>query len=236
MLMNVTPAAIILVLLAGRVAADEIQVGDSREQVVAALGAPQGVMKLGGTEILTYERGTIELEQDRVTTFSLLTPEQLTDRRAEAARQAEAARIASEQRRVEGTALRDQKVADAVFMASPAAERLAYWEWFRRTYPEVSVEGEYQSAKAQADEVRRIEEARTRNVAELEARVDAAERRAREAEAEADDHPAYYVPAYYSDYGGHGYPRPSVGRPGHETRPVPKQLPDHRVPPPGRGR
>ena len=67
-----------LVLIAlGTVGAEEVTIGDSRAQVLAVLGQPQGRLKEHGEETLVYPRGTVILKQGLVTKIQLLSEEQL---------------------------------------------------------------------------------------------------------------------------------------------------------------
>ena len=57
-------------LLALPLLADEIKIGESRAAVVKALGRPQGRIMQGEREILTYDRGTVELKNGSVSSFT----------------------------------------------------------------------------------------------------------------------------------------------------------------------
>ena len=73
-----------LVLIAlGNVGAEEVKIGDSRTQVLAVLGQPQGRLKEHGEETLVYPRGTVILKQGAVTKIQLLSEEQLHQQNAD---------------------------------------------------------------------------------------------------------------------------------------------------------
>ena len=64
-------------LLAGLAdGAAEVQVGNTREEVVAILGVPQGRLKDHGVETLIYPRGEVILAQGLVTQIQLMTAEE----------------------------------------------------------------------------------------------------------------------------------------------------------------
>ena len=71
--------------------AAEVQVGQTREEVVAILGIPQGRLKDHGIETLVYPRGEVVLTQGLVTRIQLMSPAEyqkwsLTERPAETAK------------------------------------------------------------------------------------------------------------------------------------------------------
>ena len=67
----------LVLICLGNVAAEEVKIGDTRAQVVAVLGQPQGRLKERGEETLVYPRGTVILKQGGVTKIQLLSEEQL---------------------------------------------------------------------------------------------------------------------------------------------------------------
>ena len=60
-------------LAAPAASATEVQVGNTREEVVAILGIPQGRLKDHGVETLIYPRGEVILTQGLVTQFQLMS-------------------------------------------------------------------------------------------------------------------------------------------------------------------
>jgi hypothetical protein len=156
----------------------DVSVGDSLAQVQAALGRPTGQMRVGDRQRLYFERGSVELVGSRVTQVSLRTP---AEQAAMDARE-ERLRAEHETRRAglvaEGTALRDRKLADATFSASPVAYQVAFWEDFARRYPGVPCVEPLTIARLKLGEqleekARKAEDAR--RIADLEERLAAAE-------------------------------------------------------------
>jgi hypothetical protein len=65
------PLAVLSFILAGTLAADEIRVGSSRDEVIAAYGLPRAVLSAGPREILTYDTGRVVLTDGRVSKLEL---------------------------------------------------------------------------------------------------------------------------------------------------------------------
>lgn len=198
-------------------AADAVRVGDERAHVYDLLGQPRGYMAYGTTEVLSYERGRVELKDGRVTSVSLISEAELARRRAEEERR----RIAEQERLalllVEGTALRDRKLNDTVFTSAPAAERVAYWRTFRQRYPGVNISEPYTLALREFEAelaVQTRQNETQRQLAELERRVNEAEARARAAEEEARRRSSS---TYFVGYSG--YPAISTYRHGYHAKP-----------------
>jgi hypothetical protein len=169
-------------------AAGDMGVGASIEEVHAALGRPNGYIKVGAHEMLVYDRGRVELRDGLVTDFHLVSEEEARARKLERKRRRSerlaAERERREQLRVDGKALKQEKQSDPLFAALSARERLAFWRTFRKRYPDVDVDAEYAAALAERE--RELEqELLQRRVDALEQRVAAAEQRARRAEPEA---------------------------------------------------
>jgi len=126
----------------------------------------------------------------RLTEVNLVSAEEARARQIEQQRQREEqARLARElqqRRQLEGERVMAEKLADPVFMALSAGQQVAYWDVFRRQYPEVHVERIYADAygRYQGD----LEQARLRQqVADAEQRAAAAEARAQQAEQAANN-------------------------------------------------
>lgn len=184
---------------------DVVAAGATRDSVIATLGEPSGVLNMHGREFLLYERGRIELEDGIVTKATLISAEAAEKQRLQREQAEEVARqnaALDRQRRIKtGRALLEAKQSDGEFLASPARERVAYWKWFRRVYPEVDVSAlltrDLKELEAELA-VAREEQNREREMAELTARVAAAEVRAAEAEREASRRNRYeYGYPYY---------------------------------------
>jgi hypothetical protein len=148
-------ASLLAVLVLTGIAPPEaaaIQVGDDEATVRSELGPPVGQYKLGGRTIMSFERGEVEFIDGSVTRSELISAEAAAQRTArrerEAAEAAERARIAKERRLAEGQAIYERKVGDASFLTAPAAEQVAFWNGFKRKYPEIPLgpESGYQQA------------------------------------------------------------------------------------------
>lgn len=198
-----------LILLATGLAAiavqAEVDTGETYARVLERLGQPQGEIASGDYRLLYYERGKVELRGGKVTKSDLLSPEQFETQRllrekqaAEAERSAQEARA---RRIVEGTAVRAARLADPVFMASSAADRVAFWQHFKRTYPEVLLGDEYTVALRELEQQyaeMRLAQQRDAQVDELERRVADAEDRARRAERRSTFYYGSYSPPVYA--------------------------------------
>ena len=172
--------AALLLLAAPALAAMDVHLGDSLADVRSALGPPRGQAQLGDRLVLFYDRGQVQLVGGRVTNSDFLSPQDFAALQAQ--REAAAARAA--QARAEGEALKAKKLADPAFLSAPPAYQLAFWEDFRRRYPDVSCDDAYNLALARRQE--QLEQAEhDREMADLRARVATAEDRAAEAEQEA---------------------------------------------------
>jgi hypothetical protein len=201
---------ILLLAVATMTVRADVKVGDSLEQVLSAMGEPRGEIKAGTYQLLYFERGRVELRNGKVSKMDLVSEAQQEKiRLSREKQQAEAAQMAAEARTkriVEGMALRKSKLAETAFMNAPASERVAYWQSFKKLYPEVPLGAEYTTALADLEKdlaVQRIASAQQRQLDSLEQRVADAEDRAKRAEPRRnsitiyDDSPAVY---------GYGYP------------------------------
>ena len=179
---------IVLSSLAPAGAAFEVALGDDLDAVTAALGEPQGYMLTGTRAVLTYERGKVELRDDKVVSVDLVSPDVAAARKTEA----EAARRQREaQQAARGTRLRDAKLDDPEFLFLPPTQQFAFWRSFRQQYPAIDLapvglselaaraSAEEQAFKAQAET--RAETLKDADLMALEWRVQEAEARAEEA-------------------------------------------------------
>ncbi len=180
-----TVPCVLLLTLPLVLSAAEVRPGDSLQLVRATLGTPRGQLLVDGRQLLYYERGEIELRTGAVTRVALLSVEDHTAR--EARRAAAAGRIREEQEilrarlNTEGEALKARKLADASFLAAPLAYQVAFWEDFSRRYPDVTSAEQLTIARlrlAEQLEEKRARELREERLADLEARLAAAEARA----------------------------------------------------------
>lgn len=179
--------------------AGEVRPGDTLDEVRATLGTPRGQLLAGGRYLLYYERGEIELRAGVVTRVALLSVDDHAAR--EARRAAEAVRVREEQeiRRArlsaEGEALKARRLADPAFQAAPPNYQVAFWADFSRRYSDVPSEEQLTAARqrlAEQWDARRVQAEQADRLAELEARLIAAEARA-----DASDNRSYV-----SFYGG----------------------------------
>jgi len=211
-------AAILVLALPAALLAEsarsDISVGDPVERVHAILGQPQGYIRCGTFEVLTYDRGKVALRDGIVTEFELISAEEAEALRIRKEHQREARRQAlalrRQELRVEGEALKENTLADPAFFGLTAREKVDFWESFRKRYPDVPVEAEYAGALAQQrDDIE--QERMQRRLEDMERRVARAEERAREAERAAERANrrdlrrtyVYYPPAslrYYTPY------------------------------------
>lgn len=201
-------AGLVVAALAVAVRAD-VKLGDSYEQVVGLLGTPQGEIVSGDYRLMCFERGKLELRGGKVTKCELISEEQAERARQLRERQLAEARKAAEEARVrriaEGTTIHKTKLADSAFMSSPASERVAYWQGFKRLYPEVPLGDEYTAALRELEQdyaARRIAVEQQQQIEDLEQRVVDAEQRARQAQRRSSyvytDHA--YGPSYGPSY------------------------------------
>ncbi len=141
-------------LLAGFMAYADVQVaiGASRAEVIESLGQPEGVLRMGGIEWLSYSRGTVKLERDRVIEAELVSVAEGDARRSAriAARQAHADAIARHTQH--GMDIKAARLSDPDFLSLPAVTQADYWRSFHATYPGVPVDMEYQLAVARAEQ------------------------------------------------------------------------------------
>ena len=184
--MNLKSSLLIWLLPVSLVAAD-VQTGDSWAAVEAALGAPNGQVSVGDRAILYFDRGQVELRDGRVSRIALISASEFeaqeARRTAAATRLREEAEIKRARSTAEGEALKEKKLADLAFRASPVALQVAFWEDFVRRYPEVPSSEELAAVRVRFSaemEDRRARLEQEKRIAELEARV-------AEAEARADD-------------------------------------------------
>ena len=177
--------------------AAEVQTGDSLADVRNALGAPRGEAKVDGRQVLYYERGVVELVGNTVTRVALRSPEeQLALNASEERNRGE--RVARQnQLLVEGTALRDRKLADAHFNDSPLVYQVSYWENFSRSYPGVPVSEPLAVARLRLNEqlnAQRAQDEQATRIADLEERL---------AQAESGDYYPFYGASSYYGYRRH---------------------------------
>ncbi len=211
-------------------AAGAVELGASREVVLRELGPPDGAAIADAREILFYPRGKIAIEDGRVVSSEIISPEafarQQTREAAEAADRAR--RVAERNARLEaeGRAIVAARETDPAFLTLPASEQLRLWREFSARYPMIPA---HEKIAALADraaregELRLIASAQQSRIDALEARVDAAEQRAARARQEARRSRSGGIGYPLFGYGwrdvkhhrGHDRGRPSASPPAH---------------------
>lgn len=176
-----------LLILPGAVFA--LQPGDTRDAVIAELGAPNGSAAAGDRVMMYYDRGTVQLRDGRVAEVNLVSATELAAREAKEAAAIQRMDEATQARRArletEGTAILAAKKADASFASLPADTQLGYWRQFAIRFPMISVENEITPLAAKVDaeqRLREVEAANAARLAALEERLAEAEERAADAE------------------------------------------------------
>ena len=189
-MMKPSPLAIILlfpVLLWS--AHSKIEVGQSFEQTIAALGKPIGIIELRDKTLLLYPHGEVTLRQERITDIDLMSEaqfsadqERLKNERADWLIQQEKLSAA---RLKQGEDLKSYKRQSSRFCALPAKDRVDYWRSFQIRFPEVDDADEIARAlegyKTELTELKNQQK-----IAELETRVALAEQQATEARLETE--------------------------------------------------
>jgi hypothetical protein len=208
-------AGLVLAVGLAPVMACGLEVGDLRERVEEELGDPLAYVRVNDFEVFQFERGRVEARAGVVSSVNLMTQEEAE----EAARQqaeAEAERAQQErewraQREREGLQVLQERLSDPDFLSAPAATRVAAWQEFRRSFPEVGLPDDYYAAlRERQAELVEIQE--SERIAAMERRVSAAEARAAAAEqeliAEQSVYRAYPPWGYYDT---HTYPSITYG-------------------------
>lgn len=198
------PLAAILVLFAVPLFAPAVQLGDTMEDVRNELGRPTGTMKVGNTEILTYDRGEVELVDGKVVSADLISADQAKAenerRQAEEQARREREQARREELRVEGLEVYERKVNDQAFMNAPASERVAFWKRFKKQYPDVPLGDEYAQAQREYEM-----EVAAQGAAAADARRAAEMQRQAQVQAESTQ---YRGPSYAND--SYWYQSPAV--------------------------
>lgn len=160
-------------------------IGASREAVITEMGAPRSRMSVSNRELLTYERGTVSLEDGLVVKTNLISSEEWERRehrraaeiRAKVEAEAkEDARV--EQLRKEGDAALSKLVTSAEWRDAGGIERVAMLDRFSTSYPYARTGAVRPAAELRRD--REVAEAAKNR--ELENRLVEAESRANDAE------------------------------------------------------
>ena len=132
--------------------ADDIKIGDTRDQVLAILGQPQGRLKDRADETLTYPRGEVILIQGLVTQIHLMSAKEFQQQIA-ARQQAESARRIETEGPKKGTAwlkndhgVQEQAMADNSSVEDEVADRAFSYQKTLATIKRVMSGGLYDFA------------------------------------------------------------------------------------------
>jgi hypothetical protein len=161
----------------------EIAIGTTMDDVLATLGQPEGLMRMGDRAWLTFARGTIKLENDRVIEAQLISNEAAVKKRQmeKIERQRHQQAMAEQRQRhlEQGWALKMARESNPEFQAAPASYQVSFWKEFQTRYPEIPVHDQYEFALAryqQEQEQWLLKQDQVNRIRELEIRVQQAER------------------------------------------------------------
>jgi len=125
-----------------------IGLGDQTIDVVRSLGNPKGQMDKNAEQrkLLYYPRGLVDIRNDRVFEFNLLTEQELDarikrkqqERLAKERELAELERLMLEEAAAEVNKIKE----DPNFELQPPAKRVAFWKQFQRRYPGAPLDDE----------------------------------------------------------------------------------------------
>lgn len=159
-----------------------VKEGDSINRVQAVLGSPNGAISVNEKNTFFFDRGEVIFIDGVVTEIKLINESAAAVKHAREERRRELSVLLAtelnQQRIIRGLKLKNEKLNSLKFKITSAQSRVHYWRNFRRVYPEIDISDQLDAALFERDEeINRIEE-ETR-LAEIEARLLAAERRAR---------------------------------------------------------
>ena len=159
------------------------ETGMSKKEVIAMLGQPQGYVDTGAQNILIYPHGEVVLVDGRVVALAL------EDAEIWEARQQQLAEARIERLR-KGERIRDEALVSQKIQGLPEERQADFWREFQRRYPEAELPSEVlallwvDDRRLMAERVERARQAdeerrRAAEVAKVQAREAAEERRAR---------------------------------------------------------
>ena len=193
-----------------------VKEGDSINRVQTVLGSPSGVISVNEKETYFFERGEVIFIDGVVTEIKLINESAAAVKYAREEKRRELsillAKERNQQRIIRGLELKNEKMNSLKFKITSAQSRVHYWRNFRRVYPEIDISNQLDAALFERDEEIARTEEETR-LAEMEARLLAAERRAR----------YHYSVPYYSGF-SHGHV-PVVENPVPQKAPPPNRFP-----------
>lgn len=166
-----------------------ISLGDDLKSALERLGKPVGTIELRDKTLLLYPQGEVEIRDDRVIHFDLMTAREFAAEQ-EKMLQEQKEWAAEQERRAaahkkEGLSIKKDKQSSAAFAALPAKDRVDFWRNFQIKYPGVDVAEELARA-LEGYEVELAELKTQQRIAELETRVARAEKEAAQARLETE--------------------------------------------------
>jgi hypothetical protein len=167
----------------------KIELGQTLEQTIEALGKPVGIIELRDRTLLLYPQGEVTLRDDKVSNIDLMSDEQFAADQERLRLEREDWLIQQEKlsaaRLKEGEDLKAYKKQSSTFAALPANDRVDYWRSFQIRFPELDVSSEI--ARALEGYAVELTELKTQHkIAELETRVALAEQQAAAARLETE--------------------------------------------------
>jgi hypothetical protein len=160
----------------------DIQLGDSREKIIAELGVPKSSLKSGDFEMLRYHRGKIEINEGIATLVEMVSEETYQVLKGQARQKANERQVAAAVKRAqlieEGTDLKAHLLADPNFNRAPFAKQVRIWRSFKSRYPDVNVTLEYTRALLQWEVQMEQEKRHQTELARVQKQATDAERRA----------------------------------------------------------
>ena len=141
---------------AGDLLADDIEIGDTRDDVIKALGEPDGSVALGDTEVMFYSRGQIDIKDGKVAHHDVISQEEFEARQQSRLKaQREQSRRAAEQlaqTKVQKSAQPKPASTEQQLADMSGEEQVAYWRDYQRKNPGADVSAQLRKARARAGE------------------------------------------------------------------------------------
>ena len=124
--------------------ADEVilAVGDSTEQVVDVLGAPEGRIELEAETVWLFEAGKVWIKDGAVSRLKWLNEDERAQLNQDRVKSAQAHALYEEARaeRIQkGEALKIRQLSNRAFLSQSKEGQLRYWKSFQQSYPGVDV-------------------------------------------------------------------------------------------------
>jgi len=215
-------AIALLLPLVASAANSKVEIGQTQEQAVEALGKPEGIIDLGDKTRLLYPEGEVTIREGVIVEIDLMSDEQFA-KDQERAKQQHAEWVVQQEKlaadRIKaGEKLKAFKLQSSTFAALPAKDRVEYWRGFQVKFPQVDVSPEiaralesYQAEIAELKTQQRIAELET-SVAQAKKETEAARletAKLREATEARNDASNFRIREYYSPQ-PYYYPTPRI--------------------------